>query len=111
MRKHSWRFKTAIPSAIPSVLLVVAVAIVLFFVGMSVYPVDHWYVECLVQNSSGGGLSSRTSPMLTETVQVEDYATGAEKRGETCTVIPVRKLLWAGRAPNTPIFLLQFVHA
>jgi len=100
MRKHSWRFKTTIPSAIRNIFFVVAVAIVLFFVGTSVYPVDHWYVECLMQENSGTVLSSRTSPRLTESDQVEDFLTWAEKRGETCTVIPVRKFLWAGRPPG-----------
>jgi len=54
------------------------------------YPIDHWNVECVVRDGDGKVVSSRTIQRLSEK-QVEDFVTWAEKRGETCTVITVRR--------------------
>jgi hypothetical protein len=71
---------------VKAALVWVAIAIALLFVGTNVYRIlcpPYWYVKCLMKGSPGQVLSSEQL--------AKEIAAEAEKRGQTCTVIPIRE--------------------
>lgn len=69
-----------------------AAAIFLLFVGWGVYPilypVRHWNVECFIRHKGERVFAPRMT--LPKKHLAEDFAALSEKRGETCSVMPVR---------------------
>src|SRR5262245_32338714 len=83
------------PSPARNTFIAIAAVVLLLIVVPGIYrmryPVYYWNVECVVRDGTGKVLSSRTIQRLATQHQVEDFVTWAEKRGETCAVIPVRQ--------------------
>ena len=74
-------------------LFVVALAICLLAVGIGVYPIlfpiYYWSVDCFIDTNSGKVFGP--SMKLPEERMASEYAALAKKRGETCTLTPVRE--------------------
>ncbi len=81
--KTGGRAKEAVP--------VVAVILFLAFVGFSVYlNPTRWDVECVGKDSSGKLASTVRAHPANERA-LERFMAAAEKRGETCKMIPSRR--------------------
>ena len=87
-----------IPARAWNAFIVVAIAVFLLFVGVSIYPVlwpiHHWNVECPALIGEGGKVLLTTNFEIKES-QVEGVTAFAKRR--KCTVNPARQFLLAGR--------------
>jgi hypothetical protein len=78
-------------------LVLVAVAVFLLFAGMSAFQIlcpTHWYVECVVRDSSGKVVSAKKNFQMPTEDLAKEFVSLVEKNGQTCTVIPVRECPW-----------------
>jgi hypothetical protein len=77
-------------------LVLIAVAAFLLFAGMSAFQIlcpTHWYVECVVRDSSGRVETRKNFQMPTEDL-AKEFLVLVEKNGQRCTVIPLRECPW-----------------